>query len=359
MPEEDYAAGNPPCHGTENLVVLSGCSGGGKSSLLAEMARRGYPIKPEPGRQIVKEQSSIGSDAVPWGNIAKFVELCVARGMYFYNTAQPTEKCVLFDRSIVDAVSSLPRLGLPVPQHLRNALQRYRYASVVFMTPPWEELFESDRERRHSFSDAVAEYEGLLESYPANGYAVELLPKLALAERVDFFERQLDRLQGCGLPHQGRRPRALGGRIRLARPRDQAAVVDCVNAAFGAFTLRIGRPPAPMLADYAALIERRRVHLIADGGVVSAVLVLEAETDHLFVDVLAVRPDQQRRGLARRLMAFAADEARRRGLSELRLHTHEVMTGALGLYRALGYQETGRRVEDGYARVYLRKVLAR
>ena len=359
MPEDDYVAGNPPCNGTENLVVLSGCSGGGKSSLLAEMARRGYPIKPEPGRQIVKEQSYIEGDAVPWGNVAKFVELCVARGMYFYNTAPPTGKCILFDRSIVDAVSTLPQLGLPVPQHLRNALQRYRYASVVFMTPPWEQLFESDRERRHSFSDAVAEYEGLLESYPANGYAVELLPKVAVAERADFFERRLDRLHGRGLPHPKRRPRALSGRIGLAGPRDHAAVVDCVNATFAGFTLQIGKPPAPMLADYAALIERRRVHLTADGGVVDAILVLEAETDHLFVDVLAVRPEQQRRGLGRRLMAFAADEARRRGLGEIRLYTHEVMTGALGLYRALGYEETGRRVEDGYARVYLRKVLAR
>ena len=56
---------------------------------------------------------------------------------------------------------------------------------------------------------------------------------------------------------------------------------------------------------------------------------------------------------------FAAEEARRRGLGELGLYTHVVMTGALGLYRALGYEETARRVEDGYARVYLRQVLAR
>jgi hypothetical protein len=33
------------------------------------------------------------------------------------------------------------------------------------------------------------------------------------------------------------------------------------------------------------------------------------------------------------------------------------MSGALGLYRALGYRETARRVEDGYVRVYLRNGL--
>jgi ribosomal protein S18 acetylase RimI-like enzyme len=112
-----------------------------------------------------------------------------------------------------------------------------------------------------------------------------------------------------------------------------------------------------MLADYAALIARRQVHVVEDEGVVAAVIVLVAEADHLFVDVVAVRPRRQRQGLGRRLMAFAAGEARRHDLSEIRLYTHEVMSGALGLYRALGYQETARRLEDCYARVYLRKFL--
>ena len=147
------------------------------------------------------------------------------------------------------------------------------------------------------------------------------------------------------------------GPIRPARAGDHAAVVDCVSAAFGPFIAQIGKPPAPMLADYAAPIARRQVHVVEEGGSVAAVLVLAAAADHLFVDVVAVRPRRQRRGLGRRLMAFAADEARRRGLCEIRLYTHEVMSGARGLYRALGYQETARRLEDGYARVYLRAFL--
>lgn len=345
MPEDDYVAGNPQFNGTASLVVVSGCSGGGKSSLLSAMARRGYSMKPEPGRQIVKEQSSIEGDAVPWGNIPKFVELCVSRGMHFYNTAKPTQKCVLFDRSIVDAVSSLARFGLPTPAHLRNALKRYRYASVVFMTPPWEELFAADAERRHSFSDAVAEYEGLLESYPANGYQIELIPKVDIEERADFLEQRLDRL------HAGR------GVVRPAEAGDHAAVVDCVNAAFEGFTAQIGQPPAPMLADYRALIAAGRVHLLETDDALLGVLVTGPRPDHLFVDVVAVRPAAQRQGIGRRLMACAEQEARRRGLAEVRLYTHEVMHGALALYRTLHYQETGRRLEDGYARVYLRTVL--
>ena len=58
MNEAEYVAGNPAFNGSDWMVVVSGCSGGGKSTLLAELALRGYAVFPEPGRQIVKEQLS-------------------------------------------------------------------------------------------------------------------------------------------------------------------------------------------------------------------------------------------------------------------------------------------------------------
>ena len=194
MLEDDYVAGNPQLNGTDRLVVVFGCSGGGKSALLAEMARRGYQVNPEPGRQIVKEQTFIGGDGLPWANVPRFVELCVARATYFYNAALPSDKAALFDRSIVDAISYLARQGFPTPPYLRNALQRYRYARVVFLTPPLGGAVQERPRAQHAFSDAVAEYEDLLESYPASGYEVEVILKAGVCERADFLEDRLDRL---------------------------------------------------------------------------------------------------------------------------------------------------------------------
>ena len=191
MREEDYVAGNPPFNGTDRMVVVSGCSGGGKSTLLQEMALRGYPVYPEPGRQIVKEQLSIGGDGLPWDDKLKFTELCVSRAMFFYNTARPTDKPALFDRSMLDNIAGFGRLGLPVPPYMTEALQRYRYAKRVFMVPPWKELFATDAERQHAFEAAEAEFESLLKAYPANGYEVVLIPKGTLSERASFLEQQL------------------------------------------------------------------------------------------------------------------------------------------------------------------------
>lgn len=58
------------------------------------------------------------------------------------------------------------------------------------------------------------------------------------------------------------------------------------------------------------------------------------------------------------LMSFVEQQARKEQLREVSLYTNELMTGNLRFYQKLGFEEEGRRVEDGYHRVYLRKVLA-
>jgi predicted ATPase len=188
--EADYVAGNPRWNGSARLVVLSGCSGGGKSALLAEMAARGYPVFPEPGRQVVKEEMLIGGDALPWRDATRFAERCIARAAYFFNVADPAERPVLFDRSIIDAVAALERMG-DVPPHCAAAAHAYRYGPRVFMLPPWRELFAADAERRHGFEAAVAEYEALMLAYPAHGYTTVVVPKASVSARADFLEAAL------------------------------------------------------------------------------------------------------------------------------------------------------------------------
>ena len=41
----------------------------------------------------------------------------------------------------------------------------------------------------------------------------------------------------------------------------------------------------------------------------------------------------------------------------MRLYTNEKMTANLSIYLRLGYTETGRRIEDGFKRVFFEKLL--
>jgi len=176
----------------DHFVVISGCSGGGKSTLLAELHRRGYAIVEEPGRRIVQEEARTGGQALPWIDMAGFLRQALATALDDHkNAGADIGKWVFFDRGLVDAAAALQELtGEPL---LANLEQRHRYHHRVFLAPPWPEIYGQDAERRHDMHAALAEYDRLQKTYPALGYEVSLLPKANVPERVDFV---LDTLAG-------------------------------------------------------------------------------------------------------------------------------------------------------------------
>jgi len=92
---------------------------------------------------------------------------------------------VFFDRGLIDASVALRHLtGEP-------ALNAHRYHQRVFLAPPWPEIYVTDNERRHSLDAGVAEYQRLVNEYPALGYEVTILPKVGIAERAEFVLRTL------------------------------------------------------------------------------------------------------------------------------------------------------------------------
>lgn len=174
-------------------VVISGCSGGGKSTLLDELAAHGYGVRKEPGREVVRDELASGGDGLPWADVHRFIDLCIARALEMYDSVSDDDGPVFFDRSLIDSVAAARRVGHELGENVREAVARRRYARTVFFVPPWEELFRADRERRHSFEDATVEYESLLVDYPEFGYCVAGLPRVSVAERVRIVEETLRR----------------------------------------------------------------------------------------------------------------------------------------------------------------------
>lgn len=146
--------------------------------------------------------------------------------------------------------------------------------------------------------------------------------------------------------------------LRLAETADRPGVARCAKAAYGLYLARMDRPPAPLLADYGALIAAGELHVLVDRRDIVGFIVLRPNPDHLFVENLAVDPGRQGRGHGRRLMAFAESHAGALGLAALRLYTNAVMRENIPFYENLGFAVTARRREDGYDRVYMGKRLA-
>ena len=174
---------------SERFVLLSGCSGGGKSTLLEELRTRGHPVVEEPGRRIVREELERSGDALPWIDAAAFARRAMEIALSDRELARNQRGWVFFDRGWIDAVSALDELTgegmLPVfgAQH--------RYHRNVFLAPPWPEIYQRDTDRRHGFEESVAEFERLEQAYPALGYEVIMLPRVSVKERADFVLAEL------------------------------------------------------------------------------------------------------------------------------------------------------------------------
>ena len=146
--------------------------------------------------------------------------------------------------------------------------------------------------------------------------------------------------------------------IRPAGQDDVDVSAELARQAYGHYTARIGPPPAPVGADSAAAVREATMWVAEDDGRVVGLLVLLDGDGRLLLDNVAVDPSAQGRGVGARLLAFAEDEARRRGHDRIELYTNEAMTENLGYYSHQGYVETHRAEQDGYRRVFFTKRLA-
>jgi predicted ATPase len=175
---------------SNKLIVISGCSSGGKSTLLSELENHGYSIIPEAGRILVKEQLEIKSEITPWQNPKLFCEKLIERSVIAYNHAKeiPSAKgqVIFFDRCILEGIIYYQNLKIENSTKYDNLVHKLRYDPIILMTPPWKEIYCQDEERKHSYEEAVEEYEQLLKSYPKYGYQILEIPKMSIKKRFQF-----------------------------------------------------------------------------------------------------------------------------------------------------------------------------
>lgn len=171
--------------------MISGCSSGGKSTLLAELARRGFATVEEPGRRLVTEELAGDGAALPWVDIEAFSRRNVAMAIADFEAAKALAGQVFFDRGLIDAAAGLQRVtGEPVLGALKS---EHRFHRRVFLAPPWPEIYTADPERRHGLEEATVEYQHLLQVYPELGYEVVILPKVDVPRRADLVLASLTR----------------------------------------------------------------------------------------------------------------------------------------------------------------------
>jgi len=159
-------------------LLITGCSGAGKSTLLDALGAAGADIVPEPGRRIV---AAGRPGEMPWESAEGFAR--AALSMAQADLAQAKGLRCFFDRGVIDAAAALAfATGTEVTEHL----DRSPYDDPVLLAAPWPAVFSNDAVRRHSWDEAVAEYERIVATLHRLGHQVAQLPQTSTAARVAF-----------------------------------------------------------------------------------------------------------------------------------------------------------------------------
>jgi predicted ATPase len=173
------------------FYVITGGPGSGKTTVLAELVRRGHICIPEDARALIQEQVASNGRALPWSDAPRFAELLMQRSVSTWNRfasvrpAAPT----YFDRGVGDAFTCADLIGHTLSEHLREQANACRYRNPVFLAPWWPAIYSTDSERRQSIEEAERNEHAVVKTYTDLGYDIVRLPLASPRERADFILR--------------------------------------------------------------------------------------------------------------------------------------------------------------------------
>lgn len=172
--------------------VVTGGPGGGKTTLLAALAGRGYPVVPESARRIIKERLAAGLSPRP--DPVSFGREILSSDIEKYQEAAAFDRVTFFDRGLLDALYMLDIENALPRNEIEHYVKNFPYNGVVFLLPPWKDIYGTDSERDQSFEESIEVFEGMRNWYSLWGYETLEVPRNSINERVTFI------LQSIGNP---------------------------------------------------------------------------------------------------------------------------------------------------------------
>lgn len=166
--------------------IISGGPGSGKSTLIEGLRAGGYSCSEEVSRRLIRQETALDSDCLPWADIRCFSFKVLAEMIADWHRFS-AEKLVFFDRAIPDIIAYLKFAGQIVDPVFYSKLKTHPYADKVYILPAWEEIYVNDPERWQTFEESKAISILIEETYIDLGYELIRVPCVPVAQRIAFI----------------------------------------------------------------------------------------------------------------------------------------------------------------------------
>ncbi len=173
-------------------IVITGGPSTGKSTVIQELQRRNYHCFDEVSRDIIKKAKEEGIDQLFLEDPLLFSRLLLeGRQAHYHEADHLQEEFVFFDRGIPDVNAYLKFVKQEIPEEFEKITRAHPYDRLVFIMPPWQEIFTGDEERYEDFNQAQLIHNKLVNYYKELGYYLIFVPFGPVGKRVDFILKSI------------------------------------------------------------------------------------------------------------------------------------------------------------------------
>lgn len=177
---------------TPTWYVLTGAPTAGKSTLIGELANRGYRTMIEAARYVIEKHTAEGEDLAALRKDAQRFQQEVLQVKIDWEAELPRDQVIFLDRGIPDTIAYYRHEGIPIDDSVEIAMARAAYQRVFILDLISEENFVHDGARTETWEGACELDHLLEEAYASLGFDVVRVPVLAVPERADFVIQHLN-----------------------------------------------------------------------------------------------------------------------------------------------------------------------
>ena len=173
-------------------IVITGGPSTGKSTVIKELKDRQFACFDEVSREIIKEAQKEGIEQLFLTDPLLFSKkLLEGRVKQYHDADQINKDLIFFDRGIPDVNAYLRYSKQNIPDEFEKITRKHPYDRLVFVLPPWDEIYTNDAERYESFNQAQLIHNKLVNYYKELDYYLVFVPFGPVGKRVDYILKSI------------------------------------------------------------------------------------------------------------------------------------------------------------------------